>query len=67
MSRYFTRKKQIKSSLYVEDDLWDDDISLVPHLTVDSHDAVDTGLLTASGDFIMRAPNPMGFGKDDEW
>lgn len=48
-------------------DWWDDDSPLIPHLEVDEHDACDTGLITASGEPIMRLPNPMGFGRDGEW
>mgnify|MGYP003432027334 FL=1 len=46
---------------------YDDDPPLVPDLTVDDHDMVDTGLLDGDGNVIWRAPNPMGFGRDDEW
>ena len=35
--------------------------------TVSDHEATDTGLLDVNGDQIMRAPNPIGFGRDDEW
>lgn len=35
--------------------------------TVSDHNATDTGLLDANGYTIMRAPNPIGFGKDEEW
>jgi len=34
---------------------------------VPEHVAVDTGLIDLDGNAIMRAPNPIGFGKDDEW
>lgn len=36
-------------------------------LEVSDHEAVYTGLLDSDGNAIMRVPNPMGFGKDDEW
>ena len=45
----------------------DDDPPLVPDLTVDEHDAVYTGLLDSDGNAIWRTPNPIGFGRDDEW
>ena len=45
----------------------DDDAPLIPALTVDDHEAVDTGLIWATGEAIMRAPNPMGFGRNEEW
>lgn len=35
--------------------------------TVCDHEAVDTGLIDQDGNMILRAPNPMGFGRDDEW
>lgn len=65
MSRYFTMRH--KPSGWVEDeDAWP--VSVAGHiLTVDEHIAIDTGLLDANGNCIMRAPNPIGFGKDDEW
>lgn len=57
MSRYFTRRP---SAFYVEDDVMREairpDTPQVPE-----HVAVDTGLLTASGDTIWRAPDPIGF------
>lgn len=65
MSRYFVQKRQ--PPLRASDDDW------VPvgnswHVPlVADHEAVDTGLLDANGDPIMRAPNPMGFGRDGEW
>ena len=40
---------------------------MVPELSVPSHVATDTGLLDSKGQPIMRAPNPVGFGKDGEW
>lgn len=64
MSRYFvrSRKPNPPRSEWV-DDMW----SLTPDLRVDDHEAVDTGLVAADGCPIMRAPNPMGFGRDEEW
>lgn len=64
MPRYFSARRK---ALWVEDeDAWDAPIqSHVP--TVCNHEAIDTGLLDSNGDPIMRAPNPIGFGKDDEW
>lgn len=40
---------------------------LLPNLSVDDHEAVDTGLIWATGEPIMRMPNPIGFGRDEEW
>ena len=47
-------------------DHWDNG-RLEPVPTVSDSDAVDTGLLDVDGNAIMRLPNPIGFGKDDEW
>jgi hypothetical protein len=66
MSRYFTRPT-VKSRLTVEDDDWWPEPPAPNLPTVCDHEAVDTGLLDVNGDTIMRAPNPCGFGKDDEW
>lgn len=64
MPRYFTLRK---TRAWVEDeDAWGAE-SPVGVPTVCEHEATDTGLLDANGDWIMRAPNPVGFGKDDEW
>lgn len=49
-------------------DAWADDAFAEPAmLTVCDHDAVDTGLLFDDGTPILRAPNPIGFGREDEW
>lgn len=60
--RYFIRSR----AWVADDDVWPADVA--GHIpSVSGHSAIDTGLLDANGDTIMRAPNPMGFGKDDEW
>jgi len=48
---------------------WDmeDDEPFRPHLDVDGHEPCDTGLICVTGEPIMRLPNPIGFGRDDEW
>lgn len=38
-----------------------------PSLDVPEHYAVDTGLIWETGEPIMRMPNPIGFGRDEEW
>ena len=58
MSRY---AKPARTAFY------DDDNPLLPNLSVDDHEAVDTGLIWATGEPIMRMPNPIGFGRDEEW
>ena len=58
MSRY---AKPARANFY------DDDNPLLPNLSVDEHEAVDTGLIWTTGEPIMRMPNPIGFGRDEEW
>jgi hypothetical protein len=54
--------------LYVETPLFADQKNpLVPHLSVAERGAVDTGLVFADGSRIYRAPNPIGFGRDEDW
>jgi hypothetical protein len=66
MARYFVRPTTAKSSVVRAD--WDyDDPLPMRDVYVPDHEAADTGLVDIRGDAIMRAPNPMGFGKDDEW
>lgn len=67
MPRYFTRPT-CKPALQVRADVYDADTPpFVTNLTVCDHEATDTGLIDLNGDPIMRAPRPMGFGRDDEW
>ena len=61
MPRYFTKPPRTR----VGDDVWEDAQTHLP--MVSDHQAIDTGLLDLNGNAIMRAPNPIGFGKDDEW
>ena len=35
--------------------------------SVCDHEATYTGLLDVDGDPIMRAPRPIGFGRDEDW
>lgn len=61
MARYFTRKAWVE-----DEEAWDAPVNdHVP--TVCDHEPIDTGLIDKDGNAIMRAPNPVGFGKDDEW
>jgi hypothetical protein len=55
------------SRLYVEDHIFPEEYPGLPNLDVDSHEAVDTGLLWNDGSIVWRAPNPLGFGRDEEW
>lgn len=52
---------------YVADDLDNADASLLPDINVPEHRPVNTGLLWANGEPVMRLPNPIGFGRDTEW
>jgi hypothetical protein len=66
MSRYFSKRQRAEG--WVGDDLFDDERGgQRPDITVDDHVAIDTGLLDADGNSIWRTPNPVGFGRDDEW
>lgn len=68
MSRYFIRPRAWVGTDFGQPyDATDYSAPMVPALSVSDHDAKDTGLLDANGDRIMRAPNPMGFGRDGEW
>lgn len=62
MARYFTQPKQ--EAPRAEYDWF---MPLVPHLTVPEHEAQDTGLVDHKGNPIKRSPNPIGFGRDEEW
>jgi hypothetical protein len=58
--RYTTRRPE---RMY-----WDDDAPLIlNHLNVDEASYTPTGILTADGDMIYHMPNPIGFGRDEEW
>jgi hypothetical protein len=61
MSRYVIGRVRAGKPLYIETPLWDDNEPFRPGLTVDDHEAVDTGLVTATGEPIMRLPEEMGF------
>lgn len=61
MPRYFTKRPR------ADDEYWEPTTPLLTSIEVCDHEAVDTGLIDADGNAIMRAPNPLGFGKDDEW
>lgn len=64
MPRYFAQRRP---SQWFADDLGPEDAGMVKDLTVPEHVATDTGLLDVDGNPIMRAPNPVGFGRDGEW
>ena len=56
-ARYFVRPKAKARA----DGWWSDEGLVLNSLSVPEHEATDTGLIDASGESIMRAPNPMGF------
>lgn len=62
MSRY--RSKAYKP-MQVEDAWYHD--PLHPELTVDGEKQVDTGLVDAKGNAIIRMQEPIGFGRNREW
>ena len=69
MSRYFSRPSHHiartgKMVVRPRAEWCDNEFPLLPQITVDDHEAVETGLVDHRGDPIMRAPNPMGFGCD---
>lgn len=64
MTRY---TKRFAASGWVEDDIYDDTENQTQPVFVSDHSAIYTGLLSLDGGEIWREPNPMGFGKDEEW
>lgn len=62
MPRYRTHSRG-----WIEDDLYPGDQPLIAGIEVPDHEEIFTGLLDHTGEPIYRAPNPLGFGKDDEW
>lgn len=69
MSRYFTlRCKSASACGWVERDYAiKDGEPLIPACDVDTRGPIDTGLITVTGEAIMRTPNPVGFGRDEDW
>jgi len=66
MPRYFTRAAKPRA-LWIEDDHDMPDMRHDPLPEVSEHVAVDTGLLDARGETIMRAPDAIGFGRREGW
>lgn len=64
MPRYV--KARIKAS-WIEDETFSPDPGPLNSPTVDDHGPVDTGLISETGEPIMRLPNPIGFGRDEDW
>lgn len=68
MSRYFSAPR----ALIVLEPMIAENTSfqpwpLLPSVCAPDFEATDTGLIDKRGDPIMRAPNPVGFGKDHDW
>jgi hypothetical protein len=60
--------KRPRSDGYIADDLYHSDSdALLPDISVCDHEDRFTGLFSADGNPIMRAPRPIGFGRDKEW
>lgn len=57
MARYFARPKAD----------WDESYPLIPDLHVPDNKPVRTGVIDNRGNDIWRAPNPIGFGRMEEW
>ena len=62
MGRYTTRSPRSNG-----DDWAETDNPLLLSLAVDDHVAVFTGILDGKGEEIWRSPNPIGFGRNEEW
>ena len=45
----------------------DEDEPFRPGIEVADHEPVETGLVWSDGEPVMRQPNPMGFGRNEEW
>lgn len=50
---------------FIEDDVWAEPAR--NEIFVPVADPIETGLLDADGNAIFRLPNPIGFGRDEEW
>lgn len=46
---------------------FDEDEPLRVNLEVSDHEPVETGLLWPDGEPVMRMPNPIGFGRNEDW
>jgi hypothetical protein len=61
MARYATKPEHA----FIEDDVWAEPAR--HDIFVSDAAPIDTGLLDAEGNAIFRMPNPIGFGRDEEW
>jgi hypothetical protein len=68
MARYFAQPRAaIVPEPMTNETVQFDNWPMIPELHVADFRPTDTGLIDLRGDPIMRAPNPVGFGKDNEW
>lgn len=67
MSRYVKGRSKAQSGGWVEDEHFSAEAQGFAAIEVDETIAVDTGLVWATGEPIMRTPNPVGFGRDEDW
>jgi hypothetical protein len=65
MGRYVRQPRQLARER--NDERWLDEYPLLPSLSVSDHEPVDTGLVWPDGTPVYRSPNPIGFGRTDEW
>lgn len=65
MARYFTKRPQVKASLYVENEHFGRAQDHMP--SVDDHVPTFTGLLDANGEEIWKEPRAIGFGRREDW
>lgn len=61
MPRYVTK------SIRAGDWIWQEETKIQYISTVSDHIVKETGLLDKDGQKLYRFPNPMGFGRDDQW
>ncbi|CAM8655303.1 hypothetical protein MCEMIE4_03129 [Sphingobium cupriresistens] len=61
MARYVSRPPRG----WIEDEVFSEPARL--EIIVPLSEATETGLLDADGNSIFRLPNPIGFGRDEEW
>lgn len=62
MSRYATQPV-VRSNRTTQRAEWDDYAPMLPSLSVDGEKQVDTGLVDAKGNRIVRLQDPIGFRK----
>lgn len=67
MSRYYSRRASIVPQPMISENTTFQPWPLLPSVCAADFESTDTGLVDVRGDPIMRAPNPVGFGKDAEW